>query len=395
MAPRRAPGADALRWERFVDLQQALLAAAPDPTAVAGCLTEAVARILGVRGVAIGLLEDNDYHLLAAHGVDVAYRARYHGAAAHDGVARALSEDDPVIFIEPAAPDGRALRTILLPFPRDQITGALHLVVSADTVLTAEDMALARPLTLLAASALLAARHCDRLTRTVRVKNDGLAAMAHDLRTPLNALVGYTNLLHEGAFGALTADQREITGILERQAYELVDLLDATLDIARLETTTQVPVRTEEFTLADVLTSLRAATFAHASRGGRLFTAVSKDLPPMCSDRVKVKEILQNLVDNALKHSGDGPVTVDASLAADQESVRVTVRDSGPGIAADVLPHLFEPFRPGRGRRFGSGYGLYLVRCFSEALGGRVAARSTPGEGTAVTVELPLSAPRR
>jgi signal transduction histidine kinase len=109
---------------------------------------------------------------------------------------------------------------------------------------------------------------------------------------------------------------------------------------------------------------------------------------------VKVKEIVQNLVDNALKHSDGRRVDVAVELVPARETVRITVRDAGSGIAAEVLPHLFEPFRPGPGRGRGTGFGLYIVRCFTEALGGHVAARSRPGEGTAVTVELPLVAPR-
>jgi signal transduction histidine kinase len=112
----------------------------------------------------------------------------------------------------------------------------------------------------------------------------------------------------------------------------------------------------------------------------------------MRTDRVKVKEIVQNLVDNALKH-GAGAVALEVALATDGETVRITVRDAGPGIPADVLPHLFEPFRPANGK--GTGFGLYIVRCFAEALGGRVAARSSAGEGAAITVELPLRAPAR
>ena len=83
-------------------------------------------------------------------------------------------------------------------------------------------------------------------------------------------------------------------------------------------------------------------------------------------------------------------------VVLDQPSViAIDVRDGGPGIAADVLPHLFEPFRPGPGGTHGTGFGLYIVRCFAEALGGRVAARSSAGAGTTVTVELPLTAPTR
>jgi signal transduction histidine kinase len=139
-----------------------------------------------------------------------------------------------------------------------------------------------------------------------------------------------------------------------------------------------------------VLGALARGTFAKASREGRLAFTLPPDLPVLRTDRVKVKEIVQNLVDNALKHGDDRRVDVDVALAPDRRTVRITVRDAGPGIAADVLPHLFEPFRPGPGRRGGTGFGLYIVRCFAEALGGRVAARSRPGEGTAITVELPL-----
>ena len=381
-----------MRLEQFLDLQQALLAEGSDVAAVAARVVQGVAQVLGVRGVAVGLLDDGLYHIVECDGVDPGYRTRHDGKTLRESLlAHALTAQEPLVLHEPL-PDGE-VRTIALPFGGVDVIGAIHLVLT-DGGLTPEDLALAHTITLLAAGSFAAARRCERLARAARLKSDALAAMAHDLRAPLNALVGYTSLLSEGAFGSLSAEQHEVTGILERQALELVDLLDATLDVARLETT-QLPVRTEEFTLCEVLANLRAATFAHASRGGRLISTIPADLPPLHTDRIKVKEILQNLLDNALKHSGEGTVTVDAALASDRETVRLTVRDTGPGIAADVLPHLFEPFRPGRGRSQGSGYGLYLVRCFSEALGGRVAARSTPGEGTAVTVELPVSAPRR
>jgi signal transduction histidine kinase len=218
--------------------------------------------------------------------------------------------------------------------------------------------------------------------------------MAHDLRAPLNALVGYTGMLREGAFGPLTQEQGEVAAALERQAIDLVDLLGATLDVARLETD-RLPVRSEEFDLADVLAALRAGTFARPSREGFLTVRIPSDLPLLRTDRVKVKEIVQNLVDNALKHGAGRGVEIEAVAAPERDTVRITVRDSGPGMDAEMVPQLFEPFRPGRGRNAGTGFGLYIVRCFVEALGGRVAAHSRPGEGTAITVELPLTAPAR
>src|SRR5207237_8116267 len=108
-------------------------------------------------------------------------------------------------------------------------------------------------------------------------------------------------------------------------------------------------------------------------------------LPPLRTDRVKVKEILQNLVDNALKHTRAG-VAVEVA-AAPNDAVRITVRDAGVGIAPELVPQLFEPFRPG-GSTGGSGFGLYIVRSFVDALGGRLAVRSDAA-GTTFTVDLP------
>jgi signal transduction histidine kinase len=379
---------DPARLEQFLDLQRGVLAIGADPRSLPGRLVQGAAVFLGT-GAAVGVVQDGLYRLLATYGVGADYAKRYDGVSLRDPTLfPALTGGRPLVLAERDAGSGPRA-TILLPFHAAEIAGALHLVPSPGEMLPEPELELARAITVLAGLALGNARQCERLAQVARLKGDALSAMAHDLRAPLNALVGYAGLLGEGAFGPLTPEQREVSATLERQALELVDLLGATLDVARLETG-QLPLRVEEFALADVLGALRAGTFAHASRQGLLAIRVAADLPALSTDRVKVKEIVQNLVDNALKHSGS-TVEVEAALAPDREAVRITVRDAGPGIATEVLPHLFEPFRAGSAR--GTGFGLYLVRSFAEALGGRIAARSLPGEGTAVTVELPLTAP--
>src|SRR5439155_6613804 len=156
-----------------------------------------------------------------------------------------------------------------------------------------QNLHLARVLAGLAGIALANARQWRRLAQVARLKGDALAVMAHDLRAPLNALVGYASLLGDGAFGPLSGEQRDVSATLERQAIELVDLLGATLDVARLETG-NLPIRVEDFALRDVLEALGTATFARARRSGQLLWDVPASLPPLRSDRVKVKEILQN-----------------------------------------------------------------------------------------------------
>jgi signal transduction histidine kinase len=385
-----ASSLDAVRLEQFLDLQRDLLLAAGDVETLPERLTQWLAVFLGVPGAAVGAIEDGTYRLLATYGVHPDYARRYDGASLRESeLAPALAGSRPLVLDD--TDHTTAVRTIVLPFHAGEGRGAVHLVVPEGGGLADAELELARALAGLAGVALANARQCGRLGRIARLKSDALAAMAHDLRAPLNALVGYANLLAEGAFGPLSPEQHDVSAILERQAIELVDLLGATLDVARLDSG-RLPIRSEEFLLADVLGTLGAGTFARARAEGRLVWRLPPELPRLRTDRVKVKEILQNLVDNALRHGAAGCVEIEVGLAGD-DLVRLTVRDAGPGIAPDVLAHLFEPFRPGPGATRGTGFGLYMVRCFAEALGGRVVARSILGEGTAITVELPRIAP--
>jgi len=386
------PSLDTVLVEQFLDLQRDLLLASGDPETLPDRLVQRLALFLGAVGAAVGVIHEGRYRVLATYGVGPDYRRRYDGMGlAESELAPALTGARPLVLDDV---DGDVpVKTVVLPFRLSDGAGAIHVVVPESAVPADQNLQLARVLAGLAGIALANARQCRRLARLARVKGDALAAMAHDLRAPLNALVGYANLLGDEAFGPLSGEQREVSATLERQAIELVDLLGATLDVARLETD-QLPIRIDEFALADVLRALEAGTFARASRSGQLSWNIAADLPPLRSDRVKVKEVLQNLIDNALKHSGGAAVEV--AVTRDRDRVVLAVHDAGPGIAADVLPHLFEPFRPGPGGTHGTGFGLYIVRCFTEALGGRVTAHtSITGAGTTVTVELPLTAPIR
>jgi signal transduction histidine kinase len=375
---------DPVRVEQFLALQHGLFDT-PDVDTLPDRLAQAIATFVGVDGAAVGVLDDDVYRLLAAYGLPPAYAARYDRTSLRDSeLAPALASGRPLVLAEPGDHDGG--HTTVLPFAAGDVRGAIHLVTTGPETLGPDDLQYARTLALLAGTALGNAQRWRRLSQAARLKGDALAAMAHDLRAPLNALIGYAGLLGDGAFGPLTAEQRNVSGTLERQAIELVDLLGATLDVARLETG-QLPLRREEFAFGDVLGALSAGTFARAAQEGRLVYRVRPGLPTLRTDRVKVKEIVQNLVDNALKHGAGQPVEVEASPGPRGDTIVLNVRNAG-GIPADLLPHLFEPFRAGDGG--GTGFGLYIVRCFSEALGGRVSARSAAGEDTVLTVELPI-----
>jgi signal transduction histidine kinase len=388
--PLRGTGAslDGIRMEQFLDMQRELLLGAGDPEGLPGRLVQRLALFLGAAGAVIGVLQEGRYRLLATYGVGPEYARRYDGLALADSeLAPALAGPRPLVLDD--LDGGAPVKTIILPFRLTDGRGALHIVVPEHAVPADDNLHLARALAGLAGIALANARQCRRLAEMARVKSTALTAMAHDLRAPLNALVGYASLLGEGAFGPLSSEQRNVSATLERQAVELVDLLGATLDIARMETG-QLPLRCEDFTLSSVLAALESGTFARARDDGLLGVHLPPDLPVLHGDRVKVKEILQNLIDNALKHSRGGPVTVDVTLGPDRQTVRLAVSDTGPGIPTELLPHLFEPARPG-GPTAGTGFGLYIVRCFTEALGGHITTHTVQNQGTTVTVELPVT----
>ncbi|HLK10100.1 MAG TPA: HAMP domain-containing sensor histidine kinase [Candidatus Binatia bacterium] len=385
LAPSPTPlPCDVTRLEQLLDLQQDVLAPPDEPGRLPARLVQAAVSLLGTPGAALGVVRDGRYHVLAVAGHGEVF-ARHDGTAADDGVlAPALAGARPLRL--PAGPAGAP--ALVLPVRAPGVVGALHVLLPSEGP-SDDAIHLCRFLAVLAGVALGNAERWRRLHEAARAKADLLAAMAHDLRAPLNAVIGYAGMLDEGAFGPLTAEQREITATLGRQARDLADLLGAALDVAGMETG-RLPVRVEDFAIADVLQTLGAGTFARASREGAITWTIGAGVPLLRSDRVKVKEIVQNLVDNALKH-GRPPVAVEVVAVPERALIRLAVRDHGAGIPPTVLPHLFEAFRSGS--REGTGLGLYIVRCFAERLGGRVAARTALGEGSAITVELPVVAP--
>jgi PAS domain S-box-containing protein len=227
-----------------------------------------------------------------------------------------------------------------------------------------------------------------------RSKDDFLATLSHELRTPLNAVIGWVRLLAEGALSA--DDQARAIEVIERNARVQAQLIEDLLDVSRIVAgKVDLDLRpVHPVTLIDaVVDSMRPAAVA---KGVRLETSVDLRAGPVAGDPERLQQVLWNLVANAIKFTGrDG--RVDIRLARTAPTVTIEVRDTGEGISAEMLPHIFERFRQGesgRTRRHGGlGIGLALVKHLVEAHGGTVTAESPGrGGGTRVTVTLPLIA---
>jgi signal transduction histidine kinase len=250
---------------------------------------------------------------------------------------------------------------------------------------------IARGITQLASMALSHARLVDELERVNRLKSDFVATMSHELRTPLNALMGYTDLLACGEFGPISAEQEAVLKRMDYSARELLDLINATLDMGRFENR-QVPIEIEPVEVAELLREVDAEAREQCVRRGlQMSWQVSPGLQSLQTDRVKLKVIVKNLVANALKFTERGEVSVAAE--ARDDGIELSVRDTGIGISAEVLPVIFEPFRQGERattRRYGGvGLGLYVVRRLLDMLGGTVTVETVPGHGSTFRVRVP------
>ncbi|MFQ5665997.1 MAG: ATP-binding protein [Candidatus Binatia bacterium] len=243
----------------------------------------------------------------------------------------------------------------------------------------------------LASLALENARLVEELARASRLKSEFVSTMSHELRTPLNVIIGYNDLLREGAFGALAPEQMEPVQRVERSARELLDLINATLNLSRLETG-HVEVDVQEVQISHLIDAVKAETEEIREKPEVRFEwHVAPDLPPLRTDVLKLKVVLKNLVTNAAKFTDHGCVIVRA--AACERGVEFCVEDTGVGISPEALPIIFDPFRQVDGsttrRHGGVGLGLYIVRRLLMFLGGTITVDSTVGTGSRFRVWLP------
>ncbi len=243
----------------------------------------------------------------------------------------------------------------------------------------------------IASLALANARLLEELERSNRLKEDFVGAMSHELRTPINILLGYNEMLHDESYGALTPEQANILGRMDKNARELLDLVNATLDLSRLQSQ-RVPLTQQDVWVPTLLEELAAETRQLARTPAlRLEWQVAPALPMLHTDVVKLKMTLKNIILNALKFTEEGTVTIAAS--PQDEGVTFVVTDTGPGIPPEVLPSIFEPFRQGENfpprRQEGVGLGLYIVQQLLTLLAGTVSVESEVGRGSTFRVWIP------
>jgi signal transduction histidine kinase len=225
-----------------------------------------------------------------------------------------------------------------------------------------------------------------------RLKSEFLANMSHELRTPLNAIIGFSDLLAEDKAGTLQAKQQRFVGHIRDGAQHLLKLINEVLDISKIEAG-HISLEPGGFGAADALTEVLVVISPLAdSKRIQVDSNVADELT-IFADRIHFKQILYNLLSNALKFTPElGKVWVDALCEADG-CIRFTVADSGMGIPAEELESIFDEFRQLHEKTKvageGFGLGLAITRRLVKLNGGRIWVRSEPGKGSAFSFTLP------
>lgn len=227
-----------------------------------------------------------------------------------------------------------------------------------------------------------------------RAKTAFLAHMSHELRTPLSIILGYTDLLHGDP--TLSGQQREMLNIVRRSSEHLREVIHDVLELTKIEAG-HVQLSLQPFNLADTARDI-IEMFALRAQEKQLALrlVIAQDFPTcVVSDEFKIRQILINLISNAIKATPQGHVTLHlkANPQASSPTMLLTVEDSGIGIAPQDQERIFLPFEQAIGapRHEGTGLGLPICRQFVTHLQGRIELRSVPGQGSAFAVELPLA----
>jgi signal transduction histidine kinase/DNA-binding response OmpR family regulator len=232
-----------------------------------------------------------------------------------------------------------------------------------------------------------------RLALEGRSKSKSLSHLSHELRTPMNAIIGFTSLLSEDRSLQLSDRNRRSLERIARNARDLLELINNVLDFSKIEAG-RMDVYSEPASASDLIE--RALAVVEPLKDGRPVTLrmeVEDDLPAMRTDRTKLQQVLINLLSNAIKFTREGEVKVTASRA-DAGRIRISVSDTGVGIEESDIPKIFEEFRQvgshTRGARTGTGLGLTITKRLVELLSGEIAVTSRPGEGSTFSVLLPV-----
>jgi len=228
----------------------------------------------------------------------------------------------------------------------------------------------------------------DAISRAESTKNDFISSVSHELRTPLTAIGGWSETLLAGGFEDITTFKKGLE-IIKNEAGRLTRMVEELLDFSRMESGA-LRMQMEK---VDIQPDIEEVVFMYMEtlhkEGIKLEFNEDDELPLINGDRARLRQVFFNILDNARKHGGDGKI-ITVSAIANESTIEITVADYGVGIPPEEMPYIKDRFYKGSSLKRGSGIGLAVADEFMRLHGGRLDIASVFGEGTTVTLSLPV-----
>ena len=234
----------------------------------------------------------------------------------------------------------------------------------------------------------------EKAENLARLKSEFLNQVSHELRTPLAVIIGYIECMTDGLYGQIETKHQEILQVVAKQSAHLKNMIDQILIYSRLEAGKQ-PVRVEELQLTKLINDMKDTfDFLCRQKGLDLRWELPRDPMPVRSDATRLKEVISNLLQNAVKYTDHGSVTVRMEKLPTKDSLLIEVADTGMGISEQHLPSIFEPFMQAHktsttNSRGGIGLGLSIVKQHLEQIRGMISVESELGKGSTFRIVLP------
>ena len=232
----------------------------------------------------------------------------------------------------------------------------------------------------------------DKARESDRLKSAFLANMSHEIRTPLNAIIGFANLLTSEDIPFSEAEKQEYSRLITSNGDQLLRLISDILDLSKIESNT-MEFHFGEHSLHALLTDIYQAQRLCMPEGVRLRLDMPQADTPIVTDASRLKQVVNNLINNAAKFTDEGSITFGFRSPQGCEKVELFVHDTGNGIAQEHLDRIFERFYKADSFVKGVGLGLSICRMITEYLGGAISVESESGKGTRFTIQHPLSRP--
>jgi two-component system, sensor histidine kinase and response regulator len=238
-------------------------------------------------------------------------------------------------------------------------------------------------------------RKNQELEQALRVKSEFVAGMSHELRTPLNVIMGYAKMTEEGILGELNADQKDAQQKISRHAEVLLKMVNDILSLSRAEAK-ELSLDIGKVYVEELVAQLKGQVESLNRNKNLEFTwELDSDIPAFATDALKLEEILQNLIGNAIKFTPTGRVEIRGRNLASQKRIEFSVTDTGIGIEANELEKIFNAFEQGKdahtGNLEGVGLGLSIVKKYLQLMRGEIRVTSQIAKGSTFTFTVPYN----